>query len=152
MMRKALSMFLLFSLIPSGLVAQKPRDLTKLDACRILTATDVAAATKRKVISSVGGEVHCGYVMDAPQSVADAYDFYLEEASIADALLRVMSPAERGTPVPGLWSEAYVGPATGTKGLLSLVALNRGDMAIEIKGTNRDALIALAKVAVSRLK
>ena len=151
-MPAVLPMFLLASMISPGLAAQKPRDLSKLDACKVLTAADVAAATKRKVLKSIGGEVHCGYVMDAPQSVADGYDFYLQEASLADALLRAQSAADRGTPVPGLWSEAYVGAATGTKGLLSLVALNRGDMAIEIHGTSRDALIALAKIAVSRLK
>jgi hypothetical protein len=151
-MRHELSIVLLTSLIPVALVAQKPPDLSKLDACKILTPADVSAATKRKVIKSVGGEVHCLYVMDAPQSVADAYDFYLEEAAVTDALLRVKSAAERGTPVPGLWSEAYVGPAIGTKGLLSLTAVNSGDMAIEIHGTSKDALIELAKVAVSRLK
>lgn len=140
----------LSSLVPTGLSAQL-RDLSMLDACKILTAADVAAATKRKVIRSVGGAVHCSYVVEAPQSGAETYDFYLNEASIVEALLGVKTATEKGTPVPGLWSEAYVGPAIGSN-QMSLVALHRGVMAIEIQGPNKDALITLAKVAVSRLK
>ena len=89
---------------------------------------------------------------ESTHSGADTYDFYLNEASIAEALLGVKSAAEKGTPVPGLWTEAYVGPAVGSPGQLSLVALRRGDMAIDIHGPSRDVLIALAHVVVSRLK
>jgi hypothetical protein len=138
-------------IVPIGPAGQKPRDLAKLDACKILTPADLAAATKRKVIRSAGGEVHCTYVLEAPQSGADTYDFFLHEAAMVQALLGVNTPAEKGTPVPGLWSEAYIGPAVGSK-QLRLIALQKGDMAIEIQGPNKDALIALGKLAVSRLK
>ena len=131
---------------------QKGRDLSKLDACKIVTPAEVAAATNRKVIKSVGGQVHCSYVVDAPQSGADTYDLYLNEAAVTEALLAVTPGKERGTPVPGLWSEAYVGPAIGSPKQLSLVALRKGDMAIEVQGPNKDALIAIAKIAVSHLK
>ena len=134
----------------TGLGAQ-PRDLSKLDACKILTSADVATTTRRKVLKSVGGAVHCGYVVEAPQSGADTYDFFLNEASMVEALLVVKTAPEKGTPLPGLWNEAYVGPAIGSK-QLSLVALQRGVMAIEIQGPNKDVLIALAMVVVSRLK
>src|SRR5262245_43843565 len=151
-MRRILAAALACGLGVAGLAAQKGRDLSKLDACKILPATDVASAVKRKIIKSAGGHAHCTYVPDAPQSVADAYDFYLEEAALVEALLQVKSGAEKGTAVPGLWTEAYVGPATGTPGLLELVALKKGDMAIELKGVNKDHLIALARLAVSRLQ
>jgi hypothetical protein len=139
----------LTSPVPSN---QKGRDLSKLDACKIVTPADVAAATNRKVIKSVGGQVHCSYVVDAPQSGADTYDLYLNEAAVTEALLAVTPGKERGTPVPGLWSEAYVGPAIGSPKQLSLVALRKGDMAIEVQGPNKDALIAIAKIVVLRLK
>jgi hypothetical protein len=149
--------YLLFStlfclLIPAGLAAEKARDLTKLDACKILTPADVAAVTKRKVVTSVGGQVHCSYVVEAPQSGADTYDFYLQEAAVTQALLELKSPADKGAPVAGLWNEAYVGPTVGSPKQLSLVALRKGDMAIQIQGPNKDVLIALGKLAVSRLK
>ena|SRR5688572_12377731 len=143
---------LLVAVFSSGLFAQKGRDLTKLDACKILTPADVTAATKRKVIKSVGGQVHCSYVVEAPQSGAETYDFYLSEAALIEAMFAVKTAAEKGSPVAGLWNEAYVGAATGSPGQLSLVALRKGDMAIEIKGPNKAALVALAQVAVARLK
>ncbi len=151
-MRYVLFTALLCCLAPAGLAAEKPRDLTKLNACKILTPADVAAATMRKVITSVGGQVHCSYVVEAPQSGADTYDFYLQEAAVTQALLEIKSPGDKGTPIAGLWSEAYVRPAVGSPKQLSLVALRKGDMAIQIQGPNKDVLIALGKLAVSRLK
>ena len=149
-MRCMLFAALLCCLIPAGLAAEKARDLSKLDACKILTPADVAAVTKRKVVTSVGGQVHCSYVVEAPQSGADTYDFYLQEAAMTQALLEVK--ADKGTPVAGLWSEAYVGPAVGSPKQLQLIAVRKGDMAIAIQGPNKDMLIALGKLAVSRLK
>lgn len=151
-MAKTLGTILILSIVSISIVAQKGRDLSKLDACKIVTPADVSTATNRKVIRSVGGQVHCSFVVDAPQSGADTYDLYLNEAAVTEALLAVKSGQERGTPVPGLWSEAYVGPAVGSPKQLSLVALRKGDMAIEIQGPNKEALIAIAKIAISRLK
>jgi len=143
---------LLCCFVTAAPLAQKGRDLSKLDACKILAPADVAAATMRKIMTSVGGQVHCSYVVEAPQSGADTYDFYLNEASITEMLLQTKTGAEKGTPVTGLWSEAYVGPATGSATQMSLVALKKGDMAIEIQGPSKDVLVALAKLAVSRLQ
>ena len=139
-------------LVPFGLSAQKGRDLSKLDACKILTAADVATATKGKVMASAGGGAggtHCMHVVDA-KSASGSYQLFLQAPAAAEALWSMQSPAERGTPVPGLWSEAYVGPGSG--GQFVLTALHRGDMAIEIHGPSKNAVIALGKLAVSRLK
>ena len=81
-MHPALIAALVCALSVTGLAGQKARDLSKLDACKILPPADVASTLKRKIVKSVGGDRHCMYVPDAPQSVADAYDFYLEEAAI----------------------------------------------------------------------
>lgn len=96
--------------------------------------------------------MHCGYLVEAPNSGADTYDFYLQEAAVIEAMLAIETPEQKGTPVPGLWTEAYVGPAVGSPGQFALVALNKGDMAIELRGPNKDVLIALAKLAITRLK
>ena len=150
-MRPALVAGFLCVLVCVADAAQKGRDLSRLNACTILPAADVAAALKRKIAKSAGGGAHCTYVPADPQSPGDAYDFYLTEVSIVEVMLQVKKSPEKGTPVPGLWSEAYVGPAIGTPNLWSLVALKKGDMAIEIKGMSKDGLIALARLAVSRL-
>lgn len=151
-MRRILVAILVCPIVSTAISAQKGRDLSKLNACTIVTPADVATATNRKVITSVGGQVHCSYVVNAPQSGADTYDFYLNEAGVVEALLAIKTPKEKGTPVAGLWNEAYVGPATGSPGQLSLVALRKGDMAIEVQGPDKDAIIAIAKVATARLK
>jgi len=150
-MRRTHACLVLFSVLPASLAAQE-RDLNNLDACKILAPADVANATKRKVASSVGGGMACTYVVEAPNSGADTYHFYLTKAATIEALLKTMSASEKGTPVSGIWTEAYVGPSAGSADVLSLIALNRGDLAIEIKGPNKDILIALAKLATSRLK
>lgn len=142
----------LWCLVPFGLSAQKGRDLSKLDACKILTPADVAAATKGKVMTSVGGGVggvHCMHVVDA-QSGSGSYQLFLQAPAAAEAVWKIESAAERGTPVPGLWSEAYV--KAGVANQFVLIALHRGDMAIEIHGPSKNAVLALGKLAVSRLK
>lgn len=143
---------LLCCLLSVKLSSQTERDLSKLDACKILTAADVAAATKGKVMTSAGGGVggvHCMHVVDA-QSASGSYQLFLQPPATAEALWKIESAAERGTPVPGLWSEAYV--KAGVANQFVLIALHRGDMAIEIHGPSKNAVIALGKLAVSRLK
>ena len=134
--------------------AQKPRDLTKLDPCKILTSADISAATKGKVTTSVGGGVGaaaCMWVVDAPTD-AGTYQLMLEKADIIEMVFKASSSAEKGTPVAGLWSEAYLKPPGPSGDAYILVALNRGDMAIEVHGVNKDAVTSLGKTAVSRLK
>ena len=41
-------------IVPFDLAGQKPRDLVKLDACKILTSADLAAATETKSHSTAG--------------------------------------------------------------------------------------------------
>jgi hypothetical protein len=151
-MHRALVAALLCLLGATGLAGQKGRDLSKIDACKILSTADVEATLKRKIMKTLTAEKHCMYIPADPQAVADAYDFFLEEAAMAEMLLQMKKGTEKGTPVPGLWTEAYIGPSTGTPNLLTLVALKKGDMAIEISGMSKDGLIALARLAVSRLQ
>jgi hypothetical protein len=141
-------------LVPAALSAQKPRDLTKLDPCKVLTPADVAAATKGKVSSTVGGgagATACLWVVDAPTG-AGTYQLFLEKPDVTEALWQVQKGDEKGTAVTGVWGEAYMQPP-GTHGNeFILTALNKGDMAIEVHGVNKDAVVSLGKTAVSRLK
>src|SRR5678816_2469504 len=100
---------LLSCFVSAAVSAQKPRDLTKLDPCKVLASADIAAATKGKVSSMVGGGVGaaaCLWVVDAPTG-AGTYQLFLQKPDIIEMVLQAKSPAERGTPVAGLWSEAY---------------------------------------------
>lgn len=143
------------SLVPAAVVAQKPRDLTKLDPCKILTSADVAAATNGKVATSAGGGAGanaCMWVVDA-KSGAGSYQLFLHKPDLIEALWKVESAGEKGTPVAGLWNEAYLSPPGGMHaGVFILTALKPGDMAIEIHGVNKDAVVSLGKTVVSRIK
>jgi len=56
----------------------------------------------------------------------------------------------RGEPVAGLWDEAYVQSRAPESGF-SLVALQRGKLALEVWGDRKEPLIELARLAVSRV-
>src|SRR6185503_8662884 len=98
--------------VPAALSAQKPRDLTKLDPCKVLTSADVAAATKGKVSSTVGGgagATACMWVVDAPTG-AGTYQLFLQKPDIIEALWKVETKTEKGPAVPGVFGEAYMKP------------------------------------------
>ena len=78
------------------------------------------------------------------RALSDGAAGFLLKDSAPEELLRAVRAVHNG--------EAYVAPSVGTPKQLSLVALRRGDMAIEIQGPNKDVLVALAQLAVSRLK
>lgn len=141
-------------LVTTTASAQKPRDLSKLDPCKVLTSADVAAATKGKVSMTAGGDLGgaaCMWVVDAPTG-AGTYQLFLQKPDVIEALFKVESPAEKGTPVAGLWSEAYLAPPGASGDQYILTVLNKGDMAIEVHGVNKDVVMSLGKTATSRLK
>jgi hypothetical protein len=153
-MRRLRSAALVWCFVPAAASAQKPRDLSKLDPCKVLTAADVGAATKGKVSSTVGGDLGgavCMWVVDAPTG-AGTYQLFLQRPDITEAVFKVKSPAERGTPVPGLWSEAYIAPPGPSGDQYILTVLKKGDMAIEVHGVTKDAVMSLGKTATARLK
>jgi len=140
--------------ITTAASAQKPRDLTKLDPCKVLTSADLAAATKGKVSSMVGGGVGaaaCLWVVDAPTG-AGTYQLLLQSPDVIELVLKAKTPAEKGTAVSGLWSEAWMNPPGAHGDQYILTALNRGDIAIEVHGVDKNAVTSLAKTAVGRLK
>ena len=141
-------------LVTTAASAQKPRDLTKLDPCKVLASADIAAATKGKVSSMVGGGVGaaaCLWVVDAPTG-AGTYQLFLQKPDIIEMVLKVKSPAERGTPVDGLWSEAYLRPPGPSGDQYVLTVLKKGDMAIEVHGVDKDVMTSLGRTAVARLR
>ena len=152
-MRATVFSILTFVALPLGLSAQQqPRDLSRLDACKIITSQDVSLAAKRKNLGFMGGETHCTYAVQVRDTM-DTYELYLVEAAVMDSLLTAKG-AKKGTPVSGVWNEAYIAPADSTPNQLALVAVKKGDMAIRLVGpsTSKDILIRLARLVVDRIK
>lgn len=67
-----------------------------------------------------------------------------------EALLETQSGAGRGESVTGPCDEAYVQPRAPDSGY-SLVALQRGKLALEVRVDRKEPLIELARLAVSRV-
>ncbi len=140
------------SLFALAVLAQTGRDISKLDPCKVLTSADVAAATNGKVSSQVGGGVGataCLWVVDA-ESGAGTYQLFLQTSDVIETLFKIKSPEDKGTPIQGLWTEAYLVPP-GTHGDdYILTVLKKGDVAIEVHGIDKDAVTSLAKTATTR--
>jgi hypothetical protein len=150
-MSPAIRLAVLSLLLPGALLAQKERDLSKLDACKVLPATQVASIVPVKLsMPAVGGEVHCEYVLELADKTPETYDIYLYSAELIQMLLDSEDAAGRGKPVPGLWDAAFAGKAVGGPGF-RLRAIHKGDMAIELQGPRQEILIKLAKAAITNL-
>ena len=137
-------------LVPAALSAQKPRDFTKLDGCKILTAADVATATKGKVSSTAkweAGDVGCMWVVDAP-SGAGMYQLFVYEPDLYQQNWELLA---KGTPVAGPWSAGSLTVPGPTGDQFVLLVLRRGDLALSVHGVDKDAVMSLAKTALSRL-
>lgn len=132
--------------------AQKGRDLSKLRPCEVVTGKEVAAIAKGKLMSEpLAGSSACAYLIELANGQVESYRLFLHGAATIEALLQAKSPAEKGERVPGLWDEAYVSKQPMASGL-SLAALRRGDMAVEVTGERKEVLIGVAKLAIGRLK
>jgi hypothetical protein len=132
--------------------AQKGRDLNKLRPCAVVTGKDVAAIAKGKLMSDpLGGASACSYLIERANGEVESYGLSFQPAAAVEATLKAQPPAEKGERVSGLWDEAYLSKRFMASGF-SLVALRRGDMALEVTGERKDVLIAAAKLAIARLK
>jgi hypothetical protein len=132
--------------------AAHARDLSKLRPCDVVAGKDVAALAKGKLMSNPqGGASACTYLIELPNGEVESYGLSFQPAAAVEALFKAQSPAEKGERVPGLWDEAYASKRFMASGF-SLVVLRRGDMALEVTGERKDVLVAVAKLAMARLK
>ncbi|TAN43361.1 MAG: hypothetical protein EPN25_00865 [Nitrospirae bacterium] len=131
--------------------APKGRDISGMKACEIVTPDEAAARAGGKLLTKpIPGGSTCMYVLEVPKGT-ESYNFSIQPAAMYEALLSVKSEKEKGEKIPGLWEEAYLAPRDLTKGF-SLIALKRGDIAIEVSGERKEVLLEIAKLAVSRIQ
>ena len=137
-------------IVPAAMSAQKPRDLTKVDPCQILTSADVTAATKGTIRQTMrlNVGVGCMWTVEAASGTG-MYGLSLEQAKIYEENWKVLAT---GTPLSGPWSAGDL-TAPGPNGPdFALTALRRGDVTVTVSGPNKEAVIALTKTALSRLR
>lgn len=128
------------------------RDPSPLKACEVVTGKDVAGMAKGKLMSSPLGEAQaCAYLVEMADGTVESYRFSIQAPIGIEAMWKSQTAAERGETVAGLWDEAHVAKQFMASGL-SLTAVKRSDLAIELTGERKDVLLAIAKLAVSRLR
>jgi len=128
----------------------KGRDISALKACEIVTPDKAASIAGGKLLTMppAGGST-CMYVLEVPKGT-ESYNFTIKSAAAYEALLLVKGEKEKGEKIPGLWEEAYLAPRELAKGY-SLIALKRGDIAIEVTGERKEVLIEIARIATARI-
>ena len=141
--------FLSVTLFP--LLEAEARDLSPLKACEVVTGKDVAGMAKGKLMSPPLGEAQaCAYLVEMADGTVESYRFSIQAPVGIEAMWKSQTAAERGEPVAGLWDQAYVAKQFMASGL-SLTAVKRSDLAIEMTGERKEVLLAIGKLAVSRL-
>jgi len=124
-------------------------DIASLRACEIVTPQEAATIIGGKLLNEPpAGFSNCAYVVEVA-GATESYRISFSAPAMYEALLETQSDAERGESVAGLWDEAYLQPRALGSGY-SLVALQRGKLALEVSGDRKEPLIELARLAVSR--
>jgi hypothetical protein len=125
-------------------------DIASFRACEIVTPQEAATIIGGKLLNEPpAGFPNCAYVMEVG-GATESYRLSFSTPAMYEALLETQSAAERGDPVAGLWDEAYVQPRALGNGY-TLMALQRGKLALEVSGDRKEPLAELARLAVSRV-
>jgi len=125
-------------------------DIASLKACEIVTPQEAATIIGGKLLNEPpAGFSNCAYVVEV-DGTTESYRISFLAPAMHEALLETQSGAERGESVTGLWGEAYIRSRAPDIGY-SLVALQRGTLALEVWGDRKEPLIELARLAVSRV-
>jgi len=143
--------FLLFSASPFSTLMAEARDPSTLKACEVVTGNDVAGIAKGKLTSPPLGQAQaCVYLVERPDGTVESYRVSIQAPAGIEAMWKSQTTTERGEAVAGLWDQAYVAKQFMASGL-SLAAVKRNDLALEVTGERKDVLLAIAKLAISRL-
>ena len=125
-------------------------DIASLKACEIVTPQEAATIIGGKLLNEPpAGFSNCAYVVEV-DGTTESYRLGFSAPAMHEAMLETQSGAERGESVTGLWGEAYIQPRAPESGY-SLVALQRGRLALEVWGDRKEPMIELARLAVSRV-
>jgi hypothetical protein len=144
--------FVLFCASLFSMPMAEARDPSTFKACEVVTGKDVAGIAKGKLMSlPLGGAQACAYLVEMSDGTVESYRLSIQAPAGIEAVWKSQTAAERGETVAGLWDQAYVAKQFMASGL-SLAAVKRNDLAIEVTGERKDVLLTIAKLAISRLR
>ncbi len=147
-----LLVLVLFCAGPLSASTAEARDPSTFKACEVVTGKDMAGLAKGKLASPPLGEAQaCAYLVEMADGTVESYRFFIQASGGIEVMWKSQTAAERGEAVVGLWDQAYVAKQFMASGL-SLTAVKRNDLALEVTGERKEVLLALAKLAISRLR
>ncbi len=134
------------------------RDISTLDVCALLKQEDVAAALQTQIArpadrTDMGKTTHgCTYYFGSPNSATnDSYIVYVEEPSLTDAQIQLLTPEEKTHPVSGVGDVAYlITEMDGTQ--FRLEFLLKGNAGVEVIGSKADWVQKIGELILARLK
>ena len=130
--------------------AAPARDVSSLEACEIVTPAEAATIVGGKLLNEPpAGFPNCAYVLDV-NGATESYRIFFAEPGMYTALLDAQSESEKGDRLEGLWDEAYVQPQATGEGV-TVIAIKRGELALESSGPRKEPAIEIARLAVSRV-
>ena len=131
--------------------AAQGRDISTLRACEIVSPQEAAGIIGGKLLNEPPvGLPNCGYVVEVGGQT-ESYRLVFAEPGLYAASFTLPEFKEKAERLTGLWDEAYVHPREMSEGF-SVIAVRRGDIAVEVSGERREPAIEIAKLAASRVK
>ena len=127
------------------------QDVSKLQACDIVKPAEVAKIAGGTLASEPSGSgPNCMYVVEVA-NVTQSYKLSFQPPAPMEELFKVMSPEEKAEQIAGQWDEAWFGKQPMGSGF-HLLALRRGDLAIEVSGARKEPILEIATLAASRVQ
>lgn len=136
---------------PAGTAPAAGLEPSTLKACEIVTPQDAASIAGGRLLNEPPtGYSNCAYVIEV-KGQTESYRLAFTGPGSYAAMLAAQTDAEKGERLEGLLDEAFVQPRAMGGGF-SVVALRRGDVALEVSGDRRDAAVGIARLAASRVR
>jgi hypothetical protein len=130
------------------------RDFTQIDVCSLISDQEVAQLDNGSVQSpaqnsDLGTTRGCSYGIQTADGGYDNVIIYVEPPDLLEASLELST--DKGTPVTGVGDQAFLQKDVDA-GQFRLLAERQGDFGIEVIGENGDALVAIAKLLLTRIQ
>jgi hypothetical protein len=130
------------------------RDFTQINVCSLVSDQEVAQLDNGSVQSpaqnsDLGTTRGCSYGIQTADGGYDNVIIYVEPPDLLEASLELST--DKGTPVASVGDQAFLQKDVDA-GQFRLLAERQGDFGIEVIGENGDALVAIAKLLLTRIQ
>jgi hypothetical protein len=130
------------------------RDFTQINVCSLVSDQEIAQLDNGSIQSpaqnsDLGTTRGCSYGIQTADGGYDNVIIYVEPPDLLEASLELST--DKGKPVAGVGDQAFLQQDVDA-GQFRLLAERQGDFGIEVIGENGDALVAIAKLLLTRIQ